>query len=197
MFKGAEPTGRKMVNMRDMREGINKAIELQEEDIKIHGGVELSDRDKELIEHGYIQCALQIGSDIGMKSESFVNGLREMVLSSTYVKSQLKVFEINESEIVMAITEDEAKEYYEANISEVNEDDILELDLDKKGMWYPTKEAEDIERIAEGKDIDHTPTQFGDLMWYEGDLHKFMPYRKVIELQGEYTGPEVIASSEY
>jgi|GEM_PF-2969073 len=183
--------------MRDMREGINKAIEAQQEDIKIHGGAELSDRDKELIEHGYIQCALQIGSDIGMKKESFITGLHEMVLSTAYIKSKLKVFEVNEGDIVLAFSEDEAIQYYEKNISEIEEDSVIELDIDTKGMWYPTEEAADMERIAEGKDIDHTPTQFGDLMWYEGDLHKFMPYRKVIELQGEYTGPEIIASSEY
>lgn len=118
-------------------------------------------------------------------------------MRDTKIKSQLKVFEINESEIVMALTEDEAKEYYETNISEINEDSIMELDLDKKGMWYPTENSADFDRRENGEEVEHTPTQFGDLMWYEGLLHRFMPYRRVIELQGEYTGPEIIASSEY
>lgn len=86
--------------MRDMREGINKAIGLQEEDITIHGGTELSAHEKELIEHGYIQCALQIGSDIGMKSESFMGGLQEMVSENekftlAYKKIKEKINQLN------------------------------------------------------------------------------------------------------
>lgn len=56
--------------MRDMIEGINKTIESQEEDAKMHGSTALTERDKAMIEHGYIQCALQIGTDIGMKMKA-------------------------------------------------------------------------------------------------------------------------------
>lgn len=97
--------------MRDMKEGINKAIELQEEDIKIHGGTELSVRDKELIEHGYIQCALQIGTDIGMKNESFMIGLQEMVLRDATRKeedAENQIYIILEK--ILEITPDEIKE---------------------------------------------------------------------------------------
>jgi hypothetical protein len=184
--------------MRDMREGIKKVIDVLEEEKIRKGECHLTDSQKELIEHGYIQCALQIGYDIVTKGESFITGLQDMAISTSYIKTQIKVYEINEADTVLALSEDEAKAYYEKEIAElIDEDSIIELDIDLKGMWYPTEDKEDHEKAPEGTGIGSNPTQFGDLMWYEGYLHKFMPYRKVIELNGEYKGPEIIASSEY
>ncbi len=109
----------------------------------------------------------------------------------------VKAFEICDSDTVAAISEEEAKKWYEANFDRLNDGDIIELDIDKKGMWYPTEETEDMERIKKEGECKHIPTQFGDLMWCEGFLHKFTPYRKAIELNGEYKEPYIIASSEW
>ena len=76
--------------MRDMREGFKKAIDQYEEDEVRICGNPLSEREKELIEYGYIQCSLQIGYDIISKSESFMDGLQEMVLENDELKRQLE-----------------------------------------------------------------------------------------------------------
>lgn len=83
--------------MRDMKQGINKAIADYEEDVKLKSGEELkdwnlSDESKELIEHGYIQCSLQIGYDIVTKGESFMVGLQEMVLENDELKRKLEKY---------------------------------------------------------------------------------------------------------
>ena len=68
--------------MRDGREGINKAInEYEEHGIK----VELTDKEKELIEYGYIQCMLQVGYDIGASNESFICGLQELSKFNSFI----------------------------------------------------------------------------------------------------------------
>jgi hypothetical protein len=73
--------------MRDMKQGINKAIDSYDE----HGvSVELTDHEKELIEYGYVQCALQIGCDIVTKGESFMAGLQKMVVENDALKAELK-----------------------------------------------------------------------------------------------------------
>lgn len=109
----------------------------------------------------------------------------------------IKVFEICEYDMVAAESEKEAKKWYERNFDRLDEGDIIELDIDKKGMWYPTEEQEDLVRIEKEGECKHTPTQFGDLMWYESSLNKFIPYRKALELNGEYKEPYIIASSEW
>lgn len=68
--------------MRDMEEGIRKAIKQYEEDeIRINNSV-LSEKEKGLIEYGYVQCSLQIGYDIVSKGDSFMVGLQELVLQN-------------------------------------------------------------------------------------------------------------------
>ena len=94
--------------MRDMKEGIKKAIDNYDE----HGvSVELTEREKELIEYGYVQCALQIGYDIASKGESFMAGLQEMVLKCAAIDKadeENKIYDICGK--VLAITEEEVKE---------------------------------------------------------------------------------------
>jgi NTP pyrophosphatase (non-canonical NTP hydrolase) len=66
--------------MKDMKNAINKAIDNYED----HGvKIEISEREKEFIEYGYIQCALQIGFDIMTKSESFISGLQQLTIDAT------------------------------------------------------------------------------------------------------------------
>jgi len=109
----------------------------------------------------------------------------------------IKVFEVCEYDMVAATSEEETKKWYELNYDKLDDGDITELDIDKNGMWYPTEKPEDLERLEKEGECKHTPTQFDDLMWFEGFVHKFTPYRKVIELSGEYKGPYIIASSEW
>lgn len=110
---------------------------------------------------------------------------------------EIKVFEIAECDIIIAKSEEEAKNWYEANYDNLDEGGIEELDIDTQGMWYPTEDPEDFGRIGREKSCKHMPTQFGDLIWYEGDLQKFTSYREVLKLLGEYKGPQLIASSEW
>lgn len=73
--------------MRDMKEGINKAIGNYEE----HGVyIELTAREKELIEYGYIQCSLHVGYDMMTKGENFIMGLQEMILENDEFKKKLE-----------------------------------------------------------------------------------------------------------
>lgn len=68
--------------MKDMRKAINKAIgEYDENGVQ----VKLTKREKELIEYGYIQCALQIGYDIVSKGESFMAGLQELAKFNSFI----------------------------------------------------------------------------------------------------------------
>jgi hypothetical protein len=109
-------------------------------------------------------------------------------------QDSIKVYEIADCDIAIAKSEEELKNWYEANYDSLDEGDIEELNADTQGMWYPTEDPEDFGRAT---DCVHTPTKFGDLIWYEGDLQKFTPYREVLKLLGEYTGPSLIASSEW
>lgn len=72
--------------MRDMKEGIKKAIDQYEEDEIRKGRRKFTEHEKELIEYGYVQCSLQIGYDIVSKGESFMAGLQEMVLENDKLK---------------------------------------------------------------------------------------------------------------
>lgn len=74
--------------MRDGKEGIKKAItdyEESEQYIRKDTTWKLTEEEKELIEYGYVQCMLQVASDIGNKSESFITGLQEIVLGNRTV----------------------------------------------------------------------------------------------------------------
>lgn len=66
--------------MRDMKEGIRKVTKQYEEDVVRINNTILSEKEKELIEYGYVQCSFQIGYDIVSKGDSFMVGLQEMVL---------------------------------------------------------------------------------------------------------------------
>ncbi|MTK08427.1 MAG: hypothetical protein F8N38_15245 [Hungatella sp.] len=68
--------------MRDMKEGIRKVTKQYEEDEVRINNTSLSEKEKELIEYGYVQCSLQIGYDIVSKGDSFMVGLQEMVLKN-------------------------------------------------------------------------------------------------------------------
>ncbi|PPK82039.1 hypothetical protein BXY41_103251 [Lacrimispora xylanisolvens] len=59
----------------------------------------------------------------------------------------IKVFDICEYDMVAATSEEDAKKWYELNFDKLDDGDITELDIDKNGMWYPTKEPKDMERI--------------------------------------------------
>jgi hypothetical protein len=73
--------------MKDIKEGIKKAIdEFNEQDV----AVQLTDKEKKLIEYGYVQCALQIGCDIVTKDESFLVGLQEIILEKDELIKQLE-----------------------------------------------------------------------------------------------------------
>jgi hypothetical protein len=64
--------------MKDMRDGINKAIRNKEVQIAIEKGQEpLTERDRQMIEYGYSQCALDIMYDIATGSESFIVSLNK------------------------------------------------------------------------------------------------------------------------
>lgn len=116
--------------MRDMKEGINKAIDSYDE----HGVyVELTAREKELIEYGYIQCSLHIGYDMCTKGESFILGLQEMV-----IKNEAILQEENENSIygicerILNITEDEIKEIEQIYTEQLNYVHTFKLATQKK-----------------------------------------------------------------
>lgn len=130
--------------MRDGKEGINKEISDYEE----HGKqVELTEREKSLIEYGYVQCMLQVGYDIGTKSESFICGLQEMVLE---LDSRRKLDILNRLEVTDWDCDSESLIYVLVKNSELNK-----LQLRLIGAT-----EEDIKEMAECQDEDLDITTF-------------------------------------
>lgn len=87
-------------------------------------------------------------------------------------------------------------------------EDIIECDIDTEGMWWETKDIEDIEKLGDADEIISyetidgkkvRKTKFGDLtrMFGSGEIHKFISFREAIEKMGEYTEPYEIASTEW
>lgn len=64
--------------MRDLKEGVKKAIET------LSVGRELTERDKGMIEAGFMQCILQVTYDFGTCQESFISGMQELVRESQW-----------------------------------------------------------------------------------------------------------------
>lgn len=53
----------------------------EENEIRINNTI-LSEKEKELLEHDYIQCSLQISSDLFSRGESFIPMLQKMALKN-------------------------------------------------------------------------------------------------------------------
>lgn len=88
--------------MRDMKDGIKKSIVQYEEDEVRTGGSSLSEREKELIEYGYVQCSLQIGYDIVSKDDCFMVGLQEIVLENEKFKMAEKKIQAKINQLELA-----------------------------------------------------------------------------------------------
>lgn len=62
--------------MEDMRAGINKAIQNMELSSVIDKNQPpLTERDKQMIEYGYMQCALDVTYDVATGNKSFITSL--------------------------------------------------------------------------------------------------------------------------
>lgn len=85
-------------------------------------------------------------------------------------------------------------------------DEIRECDLDKNGMWYTTNNSEDIERLGDSDEIisiekvngmTKRKVAFGDLMRKDREVFKYMSFRDVLKLNGDFEKPFMIASTEW
>lgn len=92
---------------------------------------------------------------------------------------------------------------------ELTGDDIEECNLDLEGMWWETKDKNDIELLGDSDELIHIEkidnetmkkVQFGDLMRHDGLICKYTSFREVIKnnyLDEPLNEPEVIASIEW
>lgn len=66
--------------MEDMKDGILKAIHNKELQIAMEKNEEpLTDRDRQMIEYGYAQCALDVMYNIATRSKSFIASLNDLL----------------------------------------------------------------------------------------------------------------------
>lgn len=113
--------------------------------------------------------------------------------------SQISVFRMNDYEWwASKLSIEETEKYYEKEFGEENQiEDILECDIDKKGMWWETEDEKDIKDLGENDECVHKPTELGDLMSRNGEVYKYIPFRLALMKIGEIKEPFCIASTEW
>lgn len=102
---------------------------------------------------------------------------------------------------------EETNNFFNEEYGTENEiEDVEEYDLDKKGMWYTTNNPKDIEELGDSDEIIsiekvngmiRRKAEFGDLMRRDGEVFKYMSFRDVLRLNGDFENPFMIASTEW
>lgn len=127
------------------------------------------------------------------------------------MSENLTVYKMNDYEwyITPWNLEDTLKWYNKEFEDDLTKEDIEECNLDTEGMWWETKDRNDIERLGNADEIigiEKTPkgtkrkVHFGNLMRHEGMICKYTSFREVIKnnyLNEPLKEPEVIASTEW
>lgn len=85
-------------------------------------------------------------------------------------------------------------------------EDIKECDIDKEGMWCETADTKDTERLGEYEELISTEKvngmtrrkiSFGDLIRKDELVFKYIPFREVLKIQGDFQEPYMIATTEW
>jgi hypothetical protein len=136
------------------------------------------------------------------------NGVEEFPVK--FLDKYRAVYKLNDYEwYVTSWYLEDVLEWYNKEFDELSEDDIERCDIDLQGMWWITKDKEDIERLGDSDEFIHIEktdkgtrrnVQFGDLMKKDGAVYKYTSFREVIKnnyLDEPLSEPEVIASTEW
>ena len=80
-------------------------------------------------------------------------------------------------------------------------EDIVELNIDKYGMWAMTGDKEDINKIGDSEEVMYKDQRgkihFGSLKRMGDEVFKYISFREAIGKDLEFTEPYCIASTEY
>lgn len=121
-----------------------------------------------------------------------------------------KIYKMNDCEwYITPLSIEETIKWYNKEFDEdITEKDIEEVDLNTEGMWWETKNKDDIDKLGDSEEsISYKETKygyiknacFGDLMRKEGLIYKYSSFRDVIK--NNYSEgikePEMIASTDW
>lgn len=121
---------------------------------------------------------------------------------------EIKVYKMNDYEWwASKLSIEETEDFIEKKIGGENDlDYVEECNLDKDGMWCPTEEQTDLDKLGDADEIIGYETingqtrrkvNFGDLMRSEGEVYKYISLREALLKSAEYTEPFCIASTEW
>lgn len=120
----------------------------------------------------------------------------------------IKVYKMDDYEWwASKLDKDETNDFFNEEYGNDNDvDEVRECDLDNEGMWYSTDDPKDIEALGDSDEIisiekvdgmTRRKTAFGDLMRRNGQVYKFMSFRDVLKMHGDFKEPFMIASTEW
>lgn len=126
--------------------------------------------------------------------------------------NEIKVFKMNDYEWCASkwniqMTNDWYKE--ERGLTEEDNPlkEVSECSLDNDGMWCETVNRGDIEKLGDSDELTHYEVLpngtrkrkiiFGDLMRKDDSVYKYMSFRDAIALDGDFTEPYCIASTDW
>lgn len=166
----------------------------------------------------YIEYVLKINDKLFLEEMLDIKIGKRKITNKMFIKhiykvidkySDFKVFCINEDEwIATNMDLEESIKIYCEETGENIEDyigskafySISEENIDEKGMYYYPVNKEDKKRIGSLYAIhqDTNKTSFGDLMWHDGEIFKYISYREAIR-RNKPEGKEcfIIASVNY
>ncbi len=113
---------------------------------------------------------------------------------------EVKVYQMNDySWFASRLDKEKTNDCYEKHYGKNDIEQVVECDIDNDGMWFLTTDENDIKKIKdEGEIYEKTERcKFGDLKYMDGEVYKFISFRKAIELIGDFTEPYEIASKEW
>lgn len=103
--------------------------------------------------------------------------------------------------------EEETNKFFNEEYGTENEiEDVKECNMDKDGMWYTTNNPKDIEELGDNDEImsiekvngmKKRKVAFGNLMRRDGEVFKYMSFRDVLKLNGDFENPFMIATTEW
>ena len=123
------------------------------------------------------------------------------VISTLY---EIKVFKMNDYEWWATKWDaDKTNDWYNKHIEDNDIEDLELCNLDSEGMWYETKEKEDIDKLGDSDELisyevvnnKKVPkAKFGDLKRYGGDVYKYISFRDAVAFDIYFKEPYCLAS---
>lgn len=118
------------------------------------------------------------------------------------MRNEIKVLKMNDYEwYATKWSIEETNKWYKENIAENDIEDIGICDLDKHGVWCPTEDEKDIEKLKDTDKViridDEHKLMFGNLIKMDGEVYKYISLREAILKNADFREPYCIASTEW